>query len=107
MVILKKENETLGTLNQEEISRRLYRLRRIFDPNKGLLQLQYHLESRNDKSLAESFPQKEFGKAGTNGFSQIDYTSPWPRLLLSLGNQNFWIEGKDFIIKNGKVIAIS
>lgn len=107
MVILKKENETLGTLNQEEISRRLYRLRRIFDPNQGLLQLQYHLESRDDKSLAQSFPQKEFGKAGTNGFSHINYTSPWPRLLLSLGNQNFWIEGKDFIIKNGKVIAIS
>lgn len=106
MVILKKEDETLGTLSQEDLSRRLYRLRRIFDPNKGVLQLQYHLESRDDKTLAQAFPQEEFGKSGTNGFSQINYTSPWPRLLLSLGNQNFWVEGTDFIIKNGKVISI-
>lgn len=103
MVILKQDGETLESLTKEQISCRLYRLRRIFDPNNGKLQLQHHLEARDDKKLAADFPTKDFGKAGTNGFSKIDYNTPMPRLLLSPGNQSFWVEGADFKIINGQV----
>lgn len=104
MVILKREEETIGSLTQEDISHRLYRLKRIFSPDDGRLQLQHHLESRDDKALEQAY--SDYGKSGKNGFSTIDYIRPYPRLLLSLSKQNFWIEGTDFVIKNGKVIPI-
>ena len=103
MVILKREDENLRSLNMEEISNRLYKLRRIFSPDDGRLQLQHHLESRDDKALELAYPNN--GKSGKNGFTTIDYNTPYPRLLLSLSKQLFWIEGIDFIIRNGKVIA--
>lgn len=99
MVILKQTGEVLKDLSQEEISCRLYRVKRIYSPDDGRLQLQHHLEARDDKNLALAYPNN--GKSGTNGFTTIDYIHPYPRLLLSLAKQNFWIEGKDFIIKNG------
>ena len=104
MVVLKREGEMLASLTQEEISHRLYRLKRIYSPDDGRLQLQHHLESRDDKALEQAYPNN--GKSGKNGFSIINYETPYPRLLLSLSNQNFWIEGTDFVIKNGKVIAL-
>ena len=103
MVILKREDENLRSLNMEEISNRLYKLRRIFSPDDGRLQLQHHLESRDDKALELAYPNN--GKSGKNGFTTIDYNTPYPRLLLSLSKQLCWLEGIDFIIRNGKVIA--
>lgn len=104
MVILKRDDEMLMSLTQEEISHRLYRLKRIYSPDDGRLQLQHHLESRDDKALEQAYPNN--GRSGKNGFSTINYEEPYPRLLLSLSKQNFWIEGTDFVIKNGKVIAL-
>lgn len=101
MVILKQEGENLNSLSQEELSCRLYRLKKIYAVD-GRLLLQHHLEARDDEALKKAYPND--GEKGKNGFSVIDYNNPYPRLLLSLSNQNFWIEGTDFIIKNGKVI---
>lgn len=101
MVLLRKANENLDALTSEEKLHRLYKVNRIFDPKQGLLQLQYHLEARDDKKLLEDYPND--GKKGKNGFSEIDYDNPLPRLLLSPKKQNFWIEGIDFVIYKGKI----
>ena len=50
--------EELLELSQSDYSKRLYVINRIFDPNQGLLQFQYHLEARDDKKLLEAFPEK-------------------------------------------------
>lgn len=106
MVILKGDDDKLSDLAEEEKSIRLYRITRIFDPKQGLLQLQHHLEARDNDALKEAYPEKTYGKRGQNGFSEINYQEPYPRLLLSPGKQNFWVEGTDFYIKNGNVIEI-
>lgn len=90
--------EELLELSQSDYSKRLYVINRIFDPNQGLLQFQYHLEARDDKKLLEAFPEKEFGKKGKNGFSEINVENPYPKLLLSPGKFDFIIENKDFKI---------
>lgn len=105
MVILKGEEEKVSELSIEDISKRLYVLKRIFDPNQGLLQLQYHLEARDNKALEMAYPKDNYGKSGINGFSSIDLVTPFPRLLLSIGKQNFWVEGLDFEFHNGIVVA--
>lgn len=106
MVILKGEDNSLNDLTDAEKSIRLYRITRIFDPKQGLLQLQHHLEARDNDALKEAYPEKLYGKKGQNGFSEINYLTPYPRLLLSPGKQNFWIEGTDFRIVNGRIISI-
>lgn len=106
MVILKGDEDSVDQLSMQEVSIRLYQVRRIYNPTDGRLQLQHHLESRSDKQLSEAFPKEQFGKAGINGFSTIKLNEPSPRLLLAIGNQNFWVEGQDFVIKNGKVVKL-
>ncbi|HMR19791.1 MAG TPA: hypothetical protein PKA53_10875, partial [Sphingobacterium sp.] len=56
-------------------------------------------EARDDKQLTEDFPVKEFGQKGKNGFSKFTTDFVAPRLLLSPGNFDFIIEGKDFEMK--------
>lgn len=103
MVILRGHEESVTTLSPEEISKRYYKFCRIFDREKGYLQLQHHLEARDDKSLKIAYPKEKYGERGINGFSKINLNDPYPRLLLSRQYQNFWIEGIDFQIVNGVV----
>ena len=102
MVIIKREDETLASLTQEEVSHRLYTLKEI--EKDGRLILKHHLEARDDSALEKAYPDN--GKSGKKGFSTVNFINPYPKLRLSLSNQHFWVEGKDFIIKNGKVIAL-
>ena len=123
-VILKNGEGSISELREEEIIKRLYIVNRIFDPNDGRIQFQYHLEARDNNGLTRSFPsdgiwktemqqgknseiqevQTSFGKRGTNGFSSPDFKNPYPRLLLGKSNLNIWVEGKDFeILYDGKI----
>ena len=89
------KNELNG-LTKEELSKRLYFIKRLADANQGLIQFQHHLEARTDEELNSSFPVKDFGSKGKNGFSVFSTDFIAPRLLLSVGNFNFIIEEKDF-----------
>jgi CRISPR-associated endonuclease Csn1 len=85
-------------------SDRLYFVKKLADANQGLIQFQHHLESRNDDQLSMDFPTNSFGQKGKNGFSRFTQDFVAPRLLLSPGNFNFLIEGKDFDFSlDGKV----
>lgn len=114
-VLLYKENkEELLELSKSDFSKRLYVMNRIYDPNDGRIQFQHHLEARDDKKLLEAFPENEldlfgnkYGKKGKNGFSEINFENPLPRLLLSPGKFSFIIENKDFkITPDGNIIFI-
>ncbi|MFZ4414304.1 MAG: type II CRISPR RNA-guided endonuclease Cas9 [Bacteroidales bacterium] len=98
VLFYKERKEELLDLSQSDYSNRLYVMNRIFDPNDGRIQFQHHLEARDDKRLLEAFSENEFGKKGKNGFSEIDFLNPFPRLLLSIGKFNFITENYDFVI---------
>jgi CRISPR-associated endonuclease Csn1 len=98
VIFYKDSREELLEMTISELSKRLYKMNRIFDSNQGLIQFYHHLEARDDKELMVAYPESEFGKKGKNGFSQFNYEFSWPRLLMSCGSFNFIIEGKDFII---------
>ena len=97
MVILRGHEESVTALSPEEISKRYYRVCNI---QKDRILLQHHLEARDDEALNKAYPNE---KSGVNGFSKINLNDPYPRLLLSCQNHNFWIEGVDFQIVNGVV----
>jgi CRISPR-associated endonuclease Csn1 len=103
-IILRKEEHSLNDLAERDLIKRLYFVNRIFDPNRGNIQLQYHLESRDNKALIEAFPNEIYGKKGINGFSFPNFENPLPRLLLDKSKLFLWVEGKDFEIQyDGKV----
>lgn len=93
------DKEELKDLEREDLVKRLYFIKNLADAKQGLIRFQYHLEARDDKQLITDFPVKEFGQKGKNGFSKFSTDFIAPRLLLSSGNFNFIIEGKDFEIK--------
>jgi hypothetical protein len=78
----------------------------------GRIRFTYHSEARDDKKLMQAFPEnglnnegKTYGKSGKNGFSSINWATPWPKLKLSIGNLNMLIENKDFeITPDGEII---
>lgn len=83
----------------DNFSSRLYYVRRLYQASAGNIQFQHHLEARDNKQLLVDFPEDKFGKKGVNGFSKFTNEFTAPRLLLSPGNFNFLIEGKDFEMK--------
>lgn len=89
-----------------EFSKRLYFIRKLADAKQSLIQFQHHLEARSDEELSIDFPSdKGFGQKGKNGFSRFTLDFIAPRLLLSPGNYNFLIEGKDFeMTLDGQVV---
>ncbi|MGB6092337.1 MAG: type II CRISPR RNA-guided endonuclease Cas9 [Moheibacter sp.] len=91
--------EELKDFENDDLSNRFYFVKNLADAKQGLIRFQHHLEARDDKQLAEDFPVKEFGQRGKNGFSKFTTDFVAPRLLLSTGNFNFIIEGKDFEMK--------
>lgn len=92
--------QMMSELDQNQLNKRLYIMTRIYHPGDGRLQFKYHLEARDDNQLLADYSQ--YGKSGKNGFSSVNIEEPWPKLLLSLGNFDFLVEGKDFrITTNG------
>ncbi|HOP05120.1 MAG TPA: HNH endonuclease domain-containing protein [Tenuifilaceae bacterium] len=106
VLFYKETPEELKQLDYDELRKRLYYIMVLFDKDFGRIKFQYHLESRNDNELTEAYPVETFGKSGKNGFSSFDWDFTKPRLLLSLGNFNFIVEGRDFQIFPDGVIDI-
>lgn len=106
MKVLFYESSKEELFEIENFSSHLYFVRRLYEASSGRIQFQHHLEARNDKQLTEAFPEREFGKKGINGFSKFTSEFIAPRLLLSPGNFNFLIEGKDFEMKMDGTIKL-
>ncbi|MGD8781324.1 MAG: HNH endonuclease domain-containing protein [Ignavibacteria bacterium] len=98
-IFYQNQKDELLELRNSELSNRMYFIKNLFDAQTGRIQFQHHLDSRSDKKLSEAFPKEKYGQRGKNGFSEINFEKPWPRLLLSPINFNFIIEGRDFEIQ--------
>lgn len=103
--VLFYENSTEELKEVAKLSSRLYFIKRLYEASSGRIQFQHHLDARDDKQLLADFPEKDFGKKGVNGFSKFTTDFIAPRLLLSPGNFNFIIEGKDFEMNIDGTIA--
>ncbi len=99
VLFYKEDQSELKGLSITELSKRLYSILVLFDKEIGRIKFQHHLEARNDKQLQEAFPDNIYGKAGKNGFSTFSWDFVCPRLLLSLRNFDFVVEGRDFEMK--------
>lgn len=99
VLFFENDKEELKDLKIDDLAKRLYFVKRLADANAQRILFQHHIDARDDKQLAEDFPKEVFGTKGKDGFSK--YTSDFvaPRLLLTPGNFNFIIEGKDFEMK--------
>jgi len=90
--------EELKELNKSELSKRLYKVKRLYSSTERNIQFEHHLESRTDKQLQVDFSvEKGFNKsAGKYGFNRFrtDFTAP--RLLFKPTKEVFIIEEKDF-----------
>lgn len=89
-----ESKEELKDLDKEELSRRLYYVKRLYQASVGNIQFQHHLEARDDSGISE-----EFGVSGKNGFSLDKLTKSFspPRILFTPSKDAFIIENKDFI----------
>ena len=82
--------------DNEEISKRLYFIKRLHQASVGNMLFQHHLEARNDDELTKAFPKEIFKSAGKDGFSKYQEDFVAPRILFKPVKPNFIIEGKDF-----------
>ncbi|MDQ0477999.1 type II CRISPR RNA-guided endonuclease Cas9 [Chryseobacterium sp. MDT2-18] len=83
----------------EEISKRLYFIKRLHQASVGNMLFQHHLEARTDEELIKDFPKEIFKSAGKDGFSKYQTDFIAPRILFKPTTPNFIIEGKDFEMK--------
>lgn len=90
------DKEELKDLENDDLSNRLYYVKRLADAKTQRILFQHHLEARDDKQLMEDFPKREYGLKGKDGFSKFSIDFVAPRLLLTPGNFNFVIEDRDF-----------
>lgn len=90
--------------NSEEISKRLYFIKRLHQASVGNMLFQHHLEARKDDELNLAFPKEIFKSAGKDGFSRYQNDFIAPRILFKPTTPNFAIEGKDFELSlDGKI----
>lgn len=99
VLFFENDIEELKDLEKQNFSKRLYFVKNLADAKSGRIRFQHHIDARSDTQLNEDFPEKDFGKNGINGFSKFSTDFVAPRLLLTPGNFNFIIEGKDFEMK--------
>ncbi|GAP72107.1 hypothetical protein SAMD00024442_24_27 [Candidatus Symbiothrix dinenymphae] len=99
VLFFNEQKEELFDLEQEDISKRLYYVKTLFDANTQRIIFQHHLEARSNEQLLIDFPKEQFGTKGKDGFSKFTADFIAPRLLLTPSNFNFIIEGKDFEMK--------
>lgn len=92
-VLFKRDSlEDLTTLNNTELSKRLYIFTRF--EKDGRLNFKYHLEARSDNEINESYSD-----------SAVNFEIPAPTLRLRLSKCDFCVEGYEFSISiDGTVI---
>lgn len=85
--------DELKDLGKEDLSKRLYFIKRFHDASRGSMIFQHHLEARSDDELKD-----EFGKKGSNGFSinKFDESFVPPRILFTPKKDLLIFEGKGF-----------
>lgn len=112
VVFFEKDKEELKELSNKELSKRIYKMNRIFSSEDGRIQFYHHLDARDDKKLLADFPEKTIwfdgkpaGKRQKNGFAKFSTNFVAPRLLLAPSNFNFIIEGKDFEMNLDRTIT--
>lgn len=88
--------EEIKDLEKTELSKRLYFVKTLFGAKTQRITFQHHLEARSNDELQSDFSKEQFGTKGKDGFSKFTTDFIAPRLLLTPGNFNFIIEGKDF-----------
>lgn len=106
VLFYEKSPKELYECSVEELSRRLYKVIKMFKD--GRLAFKYHLEARNDDKLKVDY-RNEFNeeppKSLTNGYSYVDFSIPFAKLLLSKDNFNMLVEGYHFnITASGQII---
>lgn len=97
-VIFYKENisEIEDLINDiGAISNRLYVINGF--EKDGRVKLSHHIDSRSDNDLKAL--EEIYGKSYWQGFSQVNFEKPYPKLKLSKDSLNFAVEGYDFDIK--------
>tara|TARA_R110002050_G_scaffold290802_1_gene444688 strand:- start:782 stop:4891 length:4110 start_codon:yes stop_codon:yes gene_type:complete len=100
VIFYKTLNELKDVENDiEEISKRLYFIKRLHQASVGNMLFQHHLEARSDDELIKAFPKEIFKSAGKDGFSKYQEDFIAPRVLFKPTIPNFIIEGKDFEMK--------
>lgn len=89
--------EELYKCSRSELSKRLYKVIKMMKD--GRIAFKFHQEARNDERLKSDY-EKVYGEKApkflTNGYSSIDFIKPYPKLLLSQGSLNMYVEGYDF-----------
>lgn len=103
LLLLKDTNESYRQLSSDNLSKRLYYITKFYK-KEGYIQMQYHIDARDNNSLKKDFPKEIWGEKGINGFSEPDFETPKHKLLLSKKNFCFLIEGKHFELTiDGKI----
>ena len=99
VLFYKNSPQELCGCEVKELAKRLYKVTKMFKD--GRLAFVFHNEARNDGQLREGY-KLEYGvdapKSLTNGYSTVDFVTPYPKLLLSKDNFNMLVEGYDFYI---------
>ncbi|MBK8054220.1 MAG: hypothetical protein IPK35_13350 [Saprospiraceae bacterium] len=85
--------------DSQEISKRLYFIKRLHQASVGNMVFQHHLEARNDDELTRAFPKEKYKSAGKDGFSKYQDEFIAPRLLFKPTTPNFIVEVIDFDMK--------
>jgi len=106
VLFYEKSPRELQECGVEELSKRLYKVIKM--SKDGRLAFKYHLEARNDDKLKVDY-RNEFNeeppKSLTNGYSCVNFSKPYPKLLLSKDNFNMLVEGYHFnITASGQII---
>ncbi len=91
------DKNELKELSRDELSKRLYFVKRLHQASVGNIQFQHHLEARTDEELSKDYPSQIFKSAGKDGFSKFQTDFVAPRLLFKPIKDIFIIEGKDFV----------
>ena len=97
VLFYEKSPEEFYECTKADLVKRLYKVTKM---NKdGRVTFKFHQEARNDEALKTSY-ELEYGekapKSLTNGYSTIDFVTPYPKLLISTGSMNIIVEGYDF-----------
>lgn len=88
--------DELKIISKDEISNRLYVVKRFHQAERGNIVFQHHLEARSEDELG-----KELGTLGKNGYSIDKLTNDFspPRILFTPNKDVFVVEGNDFEMK--------
>ena len=95
VIFFKEDKSELLNLSAKELSNRVYKIEGF--EKDGRIRLTHHLNAMPDVELKTM--ESQFGKAIYQGFSSLNFESPWPKLKLSVGNLRMAIESRDFKTK--------